>query len=104
MRRAHGPRHKHGLLPPLDRLHAPPCDRIALEPGLIWVGLADRAAIDGGGAEVALDRVREEVREGDGGVLNCERLVEVQGRGFRGGVDGARRRGNGGGEGVDEKD
>jgi hypothetical protein len=38
--------------------------------GLVWVRLARRAAVDGGGAEVALDSAREEMREGDERVLD----------------------------------
>lgn len=104
MRRAHCPRHEHVLLPTFDGRNAPAGDRVAFQAGFVRVSLANLATVDGRRAEVALDGAGEDVREGDARMLNGEGLVKVQGRRLGGRVDRAGRRGDGGGERVNEED
>ena len=66
--------------------------------------LADLAAVDGGGAEVALDGGGQDAREADRGVLNREGLEQDEGGGLGGGVERARRGRDDGGDGGDEED
>jgi hypothetical protein len=88
----------------VERRDAPTGDLIAFEAGLVWVRLAHRAAVDGGGAEIAFDSAREEMREGDARVLDGKSLIEVQGRCLAGRVDRAGQRRGGRCESVNEED
>lgn len=88
----------------LERRNAAPGDCIAFQTSLVWVGLARLAAVDGRGAEVALDGAGKEVREGDARVFDGERLVEEERRRLAGRVDRAGWGGDDGGESIDEQD